>query len=460
MKIDKFFEILKIVPSILSLLAFFYVGFNVNQSGYDFLNLLPLCYFFFYSFVLKKNLYVTSTIFYKVFNVVVFFRFVVLPFYLVYAQYYGGRSPQMPSNFSFDYAHVLMIYELIVTTIVASYFEKKNIKSEEPNLSIELSFKKNIVFFFFIMAVSLFLIVNKSWLLVVNFFVANPLEIDVSGDILIEAFLFIIVKQIVVVYLISFLAIKYKKSKNFIFLILTFLILAINIGVFIGTNRSDVLVPAIISLLLISKLFSKKVVKGVVVFAVIGVFLMISQITETRNFSSISNGKNEQVDQADFLQVYLGGPYNVALAVETDEKFPEASNIEVLFFDIFRPMIGINFLVKDLDINYSNIYFNRRLFKSDSRSQIMPMIGQGNLFFGPVFAPLFSVFFVFLAYKFNDFVKKSSNTLVYYFFTLSIARMGFLMGQNSMNMINDLSFNIFLFMIVFFINKKITEKYA
>lgn len=166
-------------------------------------------------------------------------------------------------------------------------------------------------------------------------------------------------------------------------------------------------------------------------------------------------GRSELIDRTDFLQVYLGGPYNVAIAVDTKESYPEAGKAEVLFFDIFRPMIGVNFLVKNMDIKYSNIYFNHRIFKSDNRSQIIPMVGQSNLFFGALLSPLLSVLFILLAYTLNKFVNKSSNVLVYYFFVLSVARMGFLMGQNTMNMINDLSFNIFLFLIIYWLNNKI-----
>jgi len=126
-----------------------------------------------------------------------------------------------------------------------------------------------------------------------------------------------------------------------------------------------------------------------------------------------------------------------------------------MVFDFVRPMIGVNLLVKNLDIKYSNMYFNERLWRTDRRSQIIPMIGQGNLFLGPIFAPVFGLIFVYLAYWLVNKAYGMGDPLMFYFFTLSIARMGFLMGQNSMNMINDLSFNLFLFLVIYYANKRL-----
>ncbi|MDY0933054.1 hypothetical protein [Chryseobacterium sp. CFBP8996] len=450
-------KIVSFLPFLLSFVTFIYVGVGVTHSSYNLLFLLPLFYFICFGLFLYKRLnYKNISVFFIVFNIVVFSRYVILPFFIVYAGYYGGRALTIPTHDVFNIAHIIMVYELIATSVFASYLEKKNRRfSHNSKLHMTLGFNKNIVIIIFILCVLLFLSVSRDWLLAVNFFVSNPLEIELTGDAMLSSYLLILIKQIIFIYIVYYMAKLYSKKKKIIYLIVTFIAMITNIGIFVGTNRSDVLVPAIVSLLLISKLFTTKVAKGMSIIIFICVFALISQITETRNFSSISKGNSELIDRTDFLQVYLGGPYNVAIAVDTKESYPEAGKLEVLFFDIFRPMIGVNFLVKNLDIKYSNIYFNHRIFKSDNRSQIIPMVGQSNLFFGVLLSPLLSVLFVFLAYRLNKFIVNSTNPLIYYFFTLSVARMGFLMGQNTMNMINDLSFNIFLFLIIFWLNKKI-----
>lgn len=448
----KFFSL---VPLFVSLVAFFYVGLYSNHDMYNYLYLLPLSYFFCFVFFLKGNFKANASVFFIVFNLVVFFRYVILPILIVYSEYYGGRAMLMPNLFAFNTAHFIMIYELLLTTIVVNYFEKRKNNQIEKKLILPTSFGENLVFIAFVIFVLLFLFLKRDWLFAVNFFIANPLEVEVTGDTMLGSYLLILIKQILFVFAIYYFSIKYNKSKNFIYILLTFIAMALNIGIFVGTNRSDVLVPAIVSLLLVSKLFSYKTARSIVLVVFAGVFILISQITETRNFSSISGGKSDLVDRTDFLQVYLGGPYNVAIAVDMKESYPEAGELKVLFFDVVRPMIGVNFLVKDMDIKYSNIYYNHRIFKNENRSQIIPMIGQSSLFFGYIFSPFLSVLFVFLAYQLNRFVNKSSNAIIYYFLILSVARMGFLMGQNTMNMINDLSFNIYLLLIIYWLNKKI-----
>ncbi len=350
-------------------------------------------------------------------------------------------------------------YSLLIISLLVFVLERKNqLVLLKDEYSLKLGLRNNLVFVLFILLTILYLIYDKSWLLITNFFTPNEISEElkdlVSTEIMFGSYLLMIIKQIIFILVIYFLKNKYKVNKNPIILFLVLLSLVINIGIFSGTNRSDVLLTALVSFLVVLKLFPIKLVKASLIIGSISLVFLISQITEVRNFSSISRGQSEVIDRTDFLQAYLGGPYNVAIALETKTYYPEAKKPEVLFFDVFRPMLGFNMLVKDLPYNYSNIYFNRRMFLNDNRSQILPMIGQGNLYFGYIFSPIFLVVFIFIAYYLLRVLKKSGNLFIFYFFSLSIARMGFMMGQNTMNMINDLSFNLFLFLIVYWLNKK------
>jgi len=193
-------------------------------------------------------------------------------------------------------------------------------------------------------------------------------------------------------------------------------------------------------------------------YATVGFFLLIviiGSVSQHRENVSITGGSNTLVDVTDLFQVYTGGPYNVAISIETKDYYPEASHLSVLLFDVFRPMIGVNILLKDMPQVYSNIYFNMRMWTHvDRRSQILPMIGQGNLYFGFLFSPIFSILFVLLAYFLERIYQSTIPLELYYFIGLALIRLGFMMGQNTMNMINDISMNLFLFLLVYFFNKK------
>lgn len=446
----------KIIIPILTFFSFLYVGLYNDNSHYEYLFCIPLFYFFISNLFLIPQINLKSSIFYIILNIVIFFRYVVLPFMIVYSGYYDGRSPVPPQTHTFNFAFYLIIYELIIVGIAASWLEKKYQRTQKISQPSKLEMKNggNIIFLLFIFFIAIYLFVDRNWLLGVNFFHAKPIEVEIGGDILISSYLLLLAKQILFVLLVYKCSQKYRETNQTRYLFTSLLLLFLNIGIFIGTNRSDVLVPAIVSILLLSKLLPPKIIKYSMVLVIIGVSVLIIQITDTRQFASISNNESQLVDRTDLLQTYLGGPYNVAIAIETKEEFPEVSNPEVFFFDIIRPMIGVNFVVKDMDIKYSNIYFNKRLFKAERRSQILPMIGQGYIFFGGIFAPILSLLVIILAYFFMKVSMNYSNPLLFYFFTLCIARMAFFMGQNTMNMINDISFNLFLFLILFYLNKR------
>ena len=55
-------------------------------------------------------------------------------------------------------------------------------------------------------------------------------------------------------------------------------------------------------------------------------------------------------------------------------------------------------------------------------------------------------------------MTRSIDIEVYYFLSLVMIRLGFRWGQNTMNIINDLSMNLFLILIIYYINKKITVR--
>lgn len=459
----RIFNFFYLLIQVISFAGYLYVSFFNEIEDYSYLGLLPLAFFLLFTILIKHVLRNEQiSVFIIVFILICFLRYVILPIMMVYANYEGGRSPNSPSGNSFDIAFLLMLYELTVAFIAIRFFEKRLSASviNEEKLKLRLGIKNNLIFILFFVLVIGFLALNQDWLYLVSIFKVNPAAQFHAGEpsfnALFGSFLIILCKQILFLFGFYYLQLKYNENKSKVFILLAFLLIALNIGIFVGTNRSDVLISSLLSIILLFYYFPGRTIKLFALFFAIGIFTLISQITKARNFASYSGGTSIAIDRTDFLQAYLGGPYNVAIALEMKEDYPESSDLEVLFFDIFRPMLGVNLLVKNMDIEYSNIFFNRRLFANQfQRSQIIPMIGQGNLFFGYFFSPIFMLLFISLAYKFIHIALKSKNILLFYFFSLSAIRFGFMMGQNTMNMINDLSYNIFLFLIIYYLNNKI-----
>ncbi|MDU2149171.1 MAG: hypothetical protein E7E58_14340 [Paeniclostridium sordellii] len=437
-----------------------YIFFKTNHSGYEKLFLLPLVYLICFKFILSRVLFRELNVFILIFFAISFSRFVILPFMIVISCYYGGRSAMPPTHHSYDLALIIMMYELIVSSIFIYVLDKKErgIFSKNKYLSIN---KKNYIYWLFGIIIVLISILDIRIIKSFNFIIPKEDAVRSFSDFSIiqslSVYGLLITKQIVFVMIAYNLSKKYEltKSKKYIYLVL--LVAMMNILIYFGTNRSDVIMTAIVSSLTLYKLFGKGVKKGIFILCIVLV-VTISGISAYRSGASISGNSSKIIDFTDKLQVYLGGPYNVAIAIETKEMFPQANKVEVLLFDIFRPMLGVNMLVKNLPVKYSNMYFNERIWLSiDRRSQIIPMVGQGNLFFGAMLSPILTLIFIRLAYYLNRKIKDCNRVEIFYFLNLSIARMGFMMGQNTMNMINDLSMNLFLFLIIYWINNIVSK---
>ena len=446
---------------LISLLASIYIAFYTTKPGYELLFIMPLVYCFCFIWVFSRLFEGEFKVFFFMFSALTFLRYVVLPFMLVFSGYYDGRSRLPPEESSYFQAILLMVYELLLASALIKFLEtnrtvqKKLLKSRSNKLKTQFETNKSYTFYWIFGGIVLTLsTITPGVFQSINFLtpsqnvVRDFSEIGTLQSLLIYGI--VIFKQLVFVIICLHLYKKFERSKKFKYIFYASVLSVINISIYFGTNRSTIIITAIASLMLLYKLFGKRIKSVIIVIAVLLVIL-ISSISAIRGGATVSDDK--KVHYTDVLQTYLGGPYNVSIAIETKEYFPESSNLEVLFFDIFRPMIGVNLLIKDLPIEYSNVYFNDRMWiHVDRRSQILPMVGQGNLFFGPLLSPIFTLIFIVLAYYLYIIVNNTKRIEIYYFLTLILTRLAFMTGQNTMNMINFISLNLLLFLIIFTVN--------
>lgn len=436
---------------LISLLILF---FN-QHDGYNLLFTQPILFSIVYILLFSKIIRNDKKrVFFIVLTSVSFIRYVLLPLLIVLSGYYGGRSAVEPESESFFKAILLMNYELMICALLIAIMEKRRNKNHINVSNENLEIRNNDVVYYIVILLSIFLLfLFPSVLNKINFIFPSSMDAEFSFLENIVVYLTIISKQLFFILVSKKLFLNYKRSNKEIFIFLNFLFAILNISIYFGTNRTDIITSATVSFLLLYKLYGKRVIKYSIFGATLLIFL-ITSVTNYREPASITKNPNVLVETADTFQVYTGGPYNVAIALETKEYFPEAKDPSVLFFDIFRPMIGVNIFIKDLPFKYSNIYFNERIWLDiDRRSQILPMIGQGNLFFGFFLAPIFSILFIFIYYYLERRSLTTKNLEIFYFLSLVNVRLGFFMGQNTMNLINDMSMNLVLFLLIFYINK-------
>ncbi len=449
---------INLVVTIASFFAFATVLLLEEMPGYEYYFLHPVfflvCYHLAFKYFIKSGV---ARPFFLVFSLIGFLRFVILPVLVVISGYYAGRSHVEPASSSYSTAILLMLWEISVCSIIIFYFKKREIVigrlSQEREKIIFYDTRRHAFYILFALGVILLAVANPTGLATISFLAPRDADLDVSAissfDNLV-AYSIIVAKTLLFIILLKFCAKKYRSSRSRFYLYLAFAGAFFNISIYWGTNRSDILIAAFASFLVLYDIFGRQVLR-ISLFGCAVLFFLLSAVTEKRDTITVTRGENALVDVADVFQAYTGGVYNVALAIETKDFFPEVSDRRVLLMDIFRPVIGINFLLKDVPQVYSNVFFNMRVWTHvERRSQILPMIGQGNIHFGYFFAPVFAICFLFFARFLEAKNAKGNDLEVVYFFNLALIRLGFMMGQNTMNMLNDISMNLFLFFIVYF----------
>lgn len=443
------------------LLASYYILNNVNHNGYELLFVLPILFGLMFALFLLPTMLRLNNIYIYAFIIISYVRYVVSPFLITYTGLYEGRSLVSPMYSSIEVALKLMMYELIIVSL-AHWIVFKNYKNENnkiTNNECQKTYSSNnfvyILFVTLIFGISLIFPVSLQSF---NFFSIAPSYIKVhelnSFNLLIFYSL-IVSKFIIFVLIIKRLHLQYQLNKNLIYPFLSFIWLVINLGIIYGNNRADYVVTSIASILIFNYLFPKYgkifILPLVLIFGIV-----LSGINSFRNHASYSGELDWIKDLAYTLQIYLAGPYNVAISYEVSLINESSRNLLNLMYELLRPLFGINVLMQNIDYQTTVEFFNQRIFFTEQISQIIPMIGQGYFYFGFVFSPIFSVLFIFLVKTLMNIKEKSNDLVLKFFLLVPIIRLSFLTSQNSVILINDISFFLSIFIMVYYFNKKIS----
>jgi hypothetical protein len=456
------FKIVDVYIFIAVTFSFLYTVYESDNKGYMYLCLLPIAYGIAYFFVLRRWIYKKLKIFLTIFTGATFIRYVCMPIIIVLSGYYEGRSAVSPTYESFQAACLLMIYELFIAIVLIELLQRKSKAKTTISFHMNFDFPKYTIVYLMFIGITLILSFLKPQSYNLFSFISPRLSgaEHLTSPPFLEAIIIYMIftcKHLIFVLLLTQLFKKYKYTNQNIYQNIAFFIVLVNISVFYGLNRSDLVMPAIASILLYILLFrDKNIIKYV--FTGFIVFILVSLIAESRELASVSRNQNSLVDIADFIQGYFGGVYNVAISIETYEYFPESRSFIRVLYDTLRPFIGFNVLLKNIDITITNLYFNQRLWFSYFYSQIIPMVGQGYIHFGFIFAPLLDCIIISIAHIMENQLNKSKRIEVFYFFSICLIRMAFLMGQNTGNISNEISMNLVMFGVIYQLNNRILLK--
>lgn len=458
--------VINIIMTIISPLLSLYIAYNTYKvQGYELLYLLPIIFGLCFIVLLSRPLIMGNSIFLWTFTLFAFLRYLALPFFITIQNYFFiGYAYISPRPLSIKKGIILMLYEIILSSVFIRLLYKKFLCKPENSEQNEITINKflpksKFIYSVFIGFSIIILISNPDILKGISFF--NNFNRFSSEDSSLLTSLnvqFVMLAKLLLYFIIvAKLHEKYIETKKTKYLLWTYIVSILNIGIFVGVNRKRILLNVVSSIFTVNYLYPKHKRKTTIIMFIIAIVIFL-QLTSFRFYTNTDRNLFSNI--AGTLQVYLSGPYNMAIAVETSELYKNEISILNILYDLGRPFYGIGQILKKFDLYISTEYFNGRLsmggpLRSD---QIMPITGQGMLHFGPILSPLYLILSIILGLFSDKKLKDASSLEEKYILCLISTMFGQAMGVNFIIITNIVTFNGVLFYIFYFLNSKITIK--
>lgn len=428
-----------------------YTKTHYSNLGYDIIYILPLA---FAIMAIIKMIFTPKKILILIIDMIYFVRLVLISFMVVYSGWYEGRSLISPVIESYHKAIYLLITEYVFANIFYYIFvvsKDINLKKKNLNFRMDKDRIKDTVYIAFLIFNILLIFFNSQNISFLGIGKSSSSDIGLEENMLFTLMniSLYVSKYILIGFVVRYFYNNYKITPNYKYIFYsTFFILLINM-VFIGDNRMDALLPIITSLLLLNYLYGKKMMIFnfvIALFAICALYL-ISIIRGSFEYNITSDTSSLITD---YLQVYFGGVYNIALSLEAS-NLNTNNGLLVFLYDLVRPFLGLNFLWRSDVMQMSSTIFNMRIFGASGHiTQIIPLIGQFYIpfgYIGIVIAPfLISILLrLFLNYLKNSYVIESIIIIAI------LIRLCFAYFQNLSIFINEMSSLLIIFIVLKFI---------
>lgn len=355
----------------------------------------------------------------RIIEVLMVVRYVITPI----SYYYRTKEPL---SFDLSYATLglfYMIYEMIVVFFMLNFFASKIfIARNRLQRRIDLSFSDIGVRILLVLFVLTLVMYPQYLHNLLSFSFETLEEVEVESDV--NGMFNLIYKSGSIIVSCLLLS-RFKKNKGTISSLTYCLIICwictwvCSLGTSGLVSRTSFLTNGIIFTMMVLKYYpqyKKKVIllsTGVVLSMLI--FGTISRFYNNRDSSTF------WVDMLDFemLDSYFGGLRNVMVSLKMEDVYGEYLGFKTFLNDMFA---GVPFFASrsgmDFDMR-SSFFFNVTFFGTTGiLSRIIPIIGQGYAYFGPILSPLPTAFCVWCALKLNRKMNESGDAVSFYMYCL------------------------------------------
>ena len=401
----------------------FFISFIVDKSeGYKYISFIPLTYFFslllfkrfhFYSrnnrgiFLLNIFMFIKYSI--SIFLICIFKNYDLPSYYNVYV-----------NNLSYYYATFYIILEMLSIFIVIELFSSSIYKKTE-NKDILIAEHENIkigpILLLFIGVALGLIILNRNTFLEKSLIIFSEKtsvdEVFATNNFL--SVIFYAIKIIIMGLFINFFIVKYEKSKNKIYVLGSYIIMAIYIFLNISTSRINMILPFALFLIITRKEFGKtgKILNIFGIAILLFLFTIVSAYKNPWKYSKDSSASKVLIDFSTSIQEYTSNIMPTAIGLQAIEFYKNEISLDTLYNDFVGAIPVLSRTVNEENRIYR--LYNMYALKNNTMSQLIPMTVSSIAYFSPFFCWLLVDLNVILLMFFDNRMKiKYKNFLSEY----------------------------------------------
>lgn len=391
---------------------------------------IPLVYVVCFIFILEFYKYANTPVM-MVVNVLYLVRYYILPF----LTFLDTRLFYLEENYA---GIILMLVEEVVGLLafacfLPGYRYKKEMAQQKERENKIYRFSKQLYIAAFIMLCLsfFFIIIDRSVLDLYNFIFYLTSEnigelegVETSAGTL--SVIIIDVTRIIVPAAVAlFFSNRYILTKFKLNYYLSIILgLALSMATIKGVDRGTVLLQGLAIVFFMAYLLPenrKQTLKlSILILFLIGAYLILIRMLEEGSSSGISG-------IVDYLQSYVAGIKNLNMVWLTYQYQSENITIVTAFNDFLANVPILSALADGTNtcLKYFNITYGRT-----GTDQVMPLMGNGLLYFGIFLAPIFNVLVIKLILIFDTAYLKSNNIMMVLTLSFASSIMGFIHYQH------------------------------
>lgn len=453
-----FYRIIVLILSLISVISIMLSDVQLPNN----LIVLPLLFVCLYFLLPMFSRYMFNNIGITIVNITMLIRYVISPLLM---SVYGvnvdiGMSTSIGSQTK---AINLMIFEMVVIIITFCILHKRFYSNK--NEFREMKAKSNLFGWAFVLF-SFVIVLSNPEVLARYTFIWSASQLK-SEDVVESVSLFFLIVQlahiVATIGVLNWIYKFYEYNKKIIWLFLSLIVIGISSSFITGTSRFSIILPLASGLFTIFILY--KNYRKLIIILSVGMSLLLIAVSTSLKQNTITSQSNTSIagSSSTFenfntdLQLYFSGVSNVAHSIDTSYIYAPFQ-FDAIIAELLRSVIFINSLFKQdasALTSFNEVFYQRALVFD----QILPMIGQGFLYFGPYLAPVLSLISIILVMLLDKKIYKCDSVFKMYIMSYLCVKLSlFFMANATIQMSFFTNFFIILLVISYMNNKFIVKK--